>query len=103
MSVNLPEQVLEAVRTVIGRHPNVQSAILYGSRAKGNSKPGSDIDLTLTGNQLSFVELLTIETELEALDLPYSFDVSAYRQIINPALLEHISRVGQTILEQTPA
>lgn len=103
MSVSLPEQVFEAVRTVIGHHSNVASVVLYGSRAKGNAKQGSDIDLTLTGDRISFAELLAIETELDALDLPYSFDVSVYRQIANPALREHINRVGQTILERTPA
>lgn len=103
MSVNLPKRALEAVQAVIGHHSNVQSVILYGSRAKGNAQQGSDIDLALTGDRLSFAELLTIETELDALDSPYSFDVSVYGQITNPALREHINRVGETLLERPPA
>jgi len=103
MFVNMPKQAREAVQAVIGHHSNVQSVILYGSRAKGKAKQGSDIDLALTGSQLSFAEMLAIETELDALNLPYYFDLSIYRQIANPALLEHIDRVGQIILERTSA
>jgi len=90
----LPAASINAIRQVFHRYPGIQQAVLYGSRAKGNFRPGSDIDLTLKG-ELSYQELLRIERELDDLLLPYKIDLSLYRQLDNPALLEHIDRGGK--------
>lgn len=68
---------------------------IYGSRAKGNYKNGSDIDLTLKGNHLNLSLLNQIANELDDLMLPYTFDLSIYSHISNEALIEHIDRVGK--------
>jgi hypothetical protein len=60
----------------------------------GNYSKGSDIDLTLLGDGLSYADLGKIENQLDDLLLPYSFDLSLVQQISNPALLGHIKRVG---------
>ncbi len=87
---------LELVRAVLRRHPEVRSATLFGSRAKGTHSHRSDVDLALSGA----VELLgaeAIAAELEELPLPYRFDVQALEQITFLPLLEHIERVGVVI------
>lgn len=93
--IGLPLQAVESIRQVFGRFPGVEQAVLYGSRAKGNFRPGSDIDLTLKGD-LSYRDLLDIELALDDLLLPWKIDLSLYSQIDNPALVEHIGRVGRT-------
>jgi predicted nucleotidyltransferase len=80
---------------VFARHPEVKKAVLYGSRAKGTHRPGSDIDLTLFGVALTYTQLDRIETEIDDLLLPYTVDLSLHTQIDNADLLEHIQRVGQ--------
>ncbi|MCU7491014.1 MAG: nucleotidyltransferase domain-containing protein [Ignavibacteria bacterium] len=82
------------------RYTSVKKAILYGSRAKGNFKNGSDIDLTLEGDELELDTLLKILNELDELDLPYKIDLSIYSAISNNDLLEHINRVGITFYLQ---
>jgi len=67
---------------------------LYGSRAKGNYKVGSDIDLTMQGDGLNFSLLSTIADELDQLPLPYQFDLSIFNNINSPDLVDHIERVG---------
>ena len=47
MNHGLSATVVAAINRVLARCPEVERAVLYGSRAKGNFKPGSDIDLTL--------------------------------------------------------
>lgn len=94
--IGLPPQVIESIRQVFGRFPGVEQAVLYGSRAKGNYRPGSDIDLTLKGD-LSYRDLLDIELELDDLLLPWKIDLSLFSQIDNPALAEHIGRVGRVL------
>lgn len=91
----LKESVIEGICAVFCRYPQVQQAILYGSRAKGNHKPGSDIDLTLLGSpDLSDSILAQIAWEIDDLLLPYTVDLSAYDHITNPNLRAHIQRVG---------
>ena len=93
----LSPRALGLLRSVFEKHPGIERAIVYGSRAKGNYRPGSDIDVTLDGPQLTFSELLRIDSELDDLMLPYSIDLSLLKQIENTALLSHIARVGQPI------
>lgn len=86
--------IIERIIKVLSAHPNLEQAILYGSRAKGNYREGSDIDLTLTGIALNDIELGRIDNELDELLLPYTFDLSLLQQIDNPDLIDHIKRVG---------
>ncbi|NYT26893.1 MAG: nucleotidyltransferase domain-containing protein [Candidatus Thiodubiliella endoseptemdiera] len=73
----------------------MEKVILYGSRAKGNYKDGSDIDVTLIGKNLNLKTVYALEEFLEALYLPYSFDISIFTQIDNDDLIEHILNVGK--------
>ncbi len=91
----LKKQDVMAIQNIFKRYPKINKAILYGSRAKGNYRPGSDIDLTLQGDQLDYTDLVSIDNALDDLLLPYTIDLSIYHQIENPDLLDHIKRVGQ--------
>jgi predicted nucleotidyltransferase len=83
------------INTGLNLHPEIEKAILFGSRAKGNYKPASDIDLTLVGDDLTLTIQQTIENELDDLLLPYKFDISIYHTISSKELLDHIERIGQ--------
>lgn len=91
----LKPEVVDAIRAVLADFDCISQAILYGSRAKGNYKIGSDIDLTLEiQGEPSNSILSNLDNALDDLDLPYSFDISLLHQISNENLLEHIKRVG---------
>ncbi|WP_243347227.1 nucleotidyltransferase domain-containing protein [Parabacteroides sp. FAFU027] len=94
MEFGLSENDIAGIRAVLALHPEVDRAVLYGSRAKGTFKPASDIDLTLQGANLTLTILQIIEGELDDLLLPYKFDISVFFQIENPNLIQHIERVG---------
>jgi predicted nucleotidyltransferase len=94
MRFGLSEQTIERIGSVFARHPGVQKAVLFGSRAMGTCKPGSDIDLTLFGEDISHREMNRIFEELEELDLPYSVDVSVFSALRHDGLRDHIARVG---------
>lgn len=93
-SIGLPDSALVAIRQVFSSHPEVEAAILYGSRALGRHRPASDIDLTLIGSTLSAAALARIDADLDDLLLPWMIDLSAYSTISHPALLAHIERAG---------
>jgi uncharacterized protein len=98
----LSESVIAKINTVLAHYPQVVEARLYGSRAKGNFHPGSDIDLTMLGDQLTRQHLLRIESEIDELSLPYKIDLSLFRQIDNSELIAHIDRVGMTFYKSRP-
>ena len=87
---------LELVLSVLRQHPEIESATLFGSRAKGTHTPRSDVDLALAGS-LGALGAEAIAAELEELPLPYRFDVHALAAITHAPLLEHIERVGKVI------
>lgn len=90
----LKEQHINAICQCFAQYPTIERVIVYGSRAMGNFKPGSDIDLTIVGS-LDYSQLLKLENELDDLLLPYKVDLSLHHQIHNPGLLDHIKRVGK--------
>ncbi len=97
MKFGLSQTTLEKLNSVIERFPEIDEAIVYGSRAKGDYREGSDIDLTLIGNGLDHDLLLTLMVEVDTLMLPYKIDLSILSQIKNNDLIGHIKRVGQRL------
>jgi predicted nucleotidyltransferase len=96
----LTDETVGQIHKVLARCPEVEKAVLYGSRAKGNYKPGSDVDLTLLGANLTRKILGQIQGELEDGQLPYRFDLSILSQITQTDILEHIQRVGVVFYEK---
>jgi len=95
MQYGLKKESIEKVNRIFAQYDKVEEVILYGSRAKGNYKPGSDIDLTLKGKELNLKLLNKISLELDDLLLPYTFDLSIYHHIKQTDLIDHIVRVGK--------
>lgn len=97
----LPLHAIEKMCAVFAGWPQVERVVLYGSRAKGSYRPGSDIDLTIEGRDLSLSQLLAIEGQLDELLLPWMVDLSLKDRIDNPALLAHIARAGIPFYERS--
>ena len=89
-------KALDKIKTVLFSIQGVEQVILYGSRAKGNYREGSDIDLTVKGD-LTFDNLVKMSVNLDDLNLPWEIDLSLYSQINNKDLLDHIDRIGVSI------
>lgn len=93
MCYGLTPKTLKDIIAVFAQYPEVEQAILYGSRAKGNYRSGSDIDITLKGTPLNMSTLFKIMEQLEQLELPYEIDLSLYTQLENTSLLEQVGKV----------
>ena len=98
MRFGLPEKAIEKMCNVFAHYSEIDQVILYGSRAKGNQKLGSDIDLTLMGEDLDLGIQFKVENDLDDLLLPWMIDLSIYSHIKNKELLEHIDRIGKPFL-----
>ena len=95
----LPAATLETIRRFLAEVPAVKRALIYGSRAKGTHRPGSDIDLALFGDGLDLATLGKIATRLDESPIPYQVDLSIFELIEHEGLREHIERVGQPLYE----
>lgn len=78
---------------IVAKFPSVVQVKLYGSRAKGSFKPSSDVDLVFIGD-ISHQELMDIDSLIDDLLTPYSFDLFIMSEITNADLISHIERVG---------
>jgi len=97
----LSDATLATVQAILASCPAVETAIVYGSRAKGNFSMGSDIDLTLVGAALTQDMLSHLVGQFEESNLPYQVDLSILRYIDNPSLREHVERVGKVLYQRT--
>ena len=96
----LKKEDIDRINNVFALYEGIESVFIYGSRAKGNFKLGSDIDLTIIDNLLTFSMFLEIENKLDDLLLPYKIDISQKRKITNVDLISHIDRVGKLFYER---
>ena len=94
-----PAATLDTIRRILAEVPAVKKAVIYGSRAKGTHRPGSDIDLALFGDALDLDTLGQIATRLEESPIPYQVDLSIFKLIEHAALRDHIERVGKVFYQ----
>ena len=101
MRHGLSKRTLNQIREILSHYPEVEQALLFGSRAKGSFKKGSDIDVALIGQFLNLKLMNQISNEIDDSDLPYTIDLSIFHQISNPDLREHVQRVGVVIYRKS--
>lgn len=89
---------LEAIRSALAMVPGISRAVLFGSRALGRQKPGSDVDIALYGPGINFDSVAKLNWLLnEEGSLPYRFDVVDAEHLKHRELADHIQRVGVTL------
>ena len=101
MNFGLSRNITSQIHGVLDKHSAVEEAWIFGSRAKGNFKPGSDIDLALSGKSLTTGEALRIQGEMEDTAIPHKVDILILSKITNPDLHDHIHRVGRIFFEKS--
>ena len=94
-NTGLTERDLDTIEKVFDSCANVKEVWIFGSRAKGNYKPGSDIDLAIMNSGIELQDLLFLQDKFESSSLPYKLDVVNYRALKNEQMKEHIERVGK--------
>ncbi len=94
MNSGLSASDTQKIYGVFQNFGQIDSCLLYGSRAMGTYKDGSDIDLTLKGESLDLHILKRVSNALDNLLLPYHFDLSIYAKLQNQDIIDHINRVG---------
>jgi predicted nucleotidyltransferase len=104
MQYGLSDRTFTTLFSIFKKYPGIKQAVLYGSRAKGKYRSGSDIDLSLkTDDTFTRFDLLHISGDFDDSDIPYFVDVSIYDKLSNPDLKAHIDRVGKVLYPVNPS
>ena len=99
----LNDELLTKITAILANNNRIEAALIFGSRAKGNFRPGSDIDIALKGSELAVKDIIQISIDLDELETPYRFDLVIYNRINESALREHIDRMGRVLYKKTLA
>jgi len=92
---------IDVIIAIMQRFAVVEQALIFGSRAMGNYKKGSDVDIAIKGRDIDYTLTSKISYLLnEETPMPYFFDVIHYTSITNPHLIEHIDRVGKVFYDR---
>ncbi|MDE6578427.1 MAG: nucleotidyltransferase domain-containing protein [Muribaculaceae bacterium] len=101
LKFGLKEEYLNRMIGCFKENSNIEKVVIYGSRAKGNYKRFSDIDISLIGPKLTHTDLFNLFNDLDDLLLPYEIDLSILSEIDNPNLLKEIEEFGQPLYQQS--
>lgn len=103
MSFGLTKKQMERIRSVFERYPEVKKVVLFGSRAMGNFKKGSDVDLAVM-DSIKPETIMEIAAVLnEETELPHLFDLVGYQTIADQELKQHIDQHGVVFYQRKPA
>ena len=101
MKYGLKDESICETNSVFKKFLEIEKVVLYGSRDMGNFRDGSDIDITLKGDNIDNSSLYKICEILNDSTLPYKFDISIFDKIEDQNFIDHINRVGVVFYERS--
>jgi len=96
----LADEILADLRRVFARHSSIEEVRLFGSRAKGTHRPGSDIDLAVFAPSMSEAEFSALWQEIDDLPILFKIDFLHWDRLANTVLRDKIRREGRRIYPQ---
>ncbi|OAQ39588.1 hypothetical protein A5893_08320 [Pedobacter psychrophilus] len=94
MKFGLEQHIIDKLIAVFEQHSKVDKALVFGSRAKGNYRPDSDIDIAIKGQELTTDDIIAMSVAFEENGITHKIDLINYHSIKEPDLKDHIDRVG---------
>ncbi len=85
---------MTTIQSIFESYPEVETVLIFGSRAKGNYKLGSDVDLAIMNEGVSIKRMAQLRSDFEESSLPYVIDLVHFPKVDHQEFIDHISRVG---------
>lgn len=90
----LTDRDMDTITKILKNYPEITEVHIFGSRVKGNNKPGSDIDLAILNAGVSEKTVRSLRAEFEESSLPFRVDIVDFNSTNHAGLKDHIQRVG---------
>lgn len=97
----LSEKIIILLTEFFQKQPEIETVIIFGSRATGNFKNSSDIDFAIIGKDINFKFIQHISSEIDELSTPYMYDIVDYNTITNDKLRENIDNFGKIFYQKS--
>jgi uncharacterized protein len=101
MNFGLTLRDMQTIQEILLRYPEIQTVMLFGSRAKGNFNAGSDIDLAIINEGVSEKTIQSLLSDFEDSTLPYFVDVISYATLTDSSLKAQINKTGKLLYQRT--
>jgi predicted nucleotidyltransferase len=99
----LTKRDMQTIRDIFLQFPEVEKAFIFGSRAKGNYRPGSDIDLAIMDKGVSNLTIRKLYAAFEEGSLPYRVDPAHFPSLTSPEFIAHIQSAGVPFYDRATA
>lgn len=86
----------EKLKKLLSEIPEIEQVKIFGSRAMGTHREGSDIDIVLYGKGIDHKLIRKTKIAYENLNLPYQLDLINYDEIDHSDLKVHIDTCSRT-------
>lgn len=94
----ITDKTYQMLLDTFSKFPEIKEVLIFGSRAKGNYKNGSDIDLAVKGGEVGPCLIFRLKSLFNSrLSIPYKVDVVGYDYLEHQGLKEHVDRIGRVI------
>lgn len=100
MNTGLKMETQKKIFNLFKNYKEVELVYLFGSRATGSFRNGSDIDLAVSGKNLTTKYILDIQESLYNLNLPYRFDIVNLQVLDNERMRKDILQNGIIIFRK---
>lgn len=95
MGINL--KLLEEIKSILVKNSKIDKTVIFGSRARGDYKKTSDIDICIYSKTIDHMDINLIEDQLKQLNTVLDFDVIHFESISKKSLKDNIERDGVEI------
>lgn len=102
MNFGIPDSSIKIICDTLLKIPEIEKAAIFGSRAMGNYKNGSDVDLVIYGSKVTVETINKLSIILnEEVPLPYYFDVVNYESLDNQQMKIHLDTYARIFYTRT--
>lgn len=96
----IDDKLRSELEVIFSRYIEVERVLLFGSRARGDNKYNSDIDLCIFGESVTHLTLAKINMDINELNTCLSFDILSINELKKEELIENILKEGVVIYNE---